>query len=73
MIGPGRFITTKASPEARRGGYPKEGSPMAKKLFKCFTCGKLYEDEQKAMRCHNAPVQKVVQVEGTKRPPFLGA
>jgi len=46
---------------------------MAKKLFKCFTCGKLYEDEQKAMRCHNAPVQKVVQVEGTKRPPFLGA
>jgi hypothetical protein len=45
---------------------------MARKLYKCFECGKLYEDEQAAMKCHNAPIQKVLQMEGMDKPKFLG-
>ncbi len=45
---------------------------MTKKLFKCFECGKIYEDEQAAMKCHNAPVQKVFTPEGKQKPRFLG-
>jgi len=46
---------------------------MQKKLYKCFACGKLYEDEQSAIKCHNAPIQKVLEDESRKKPRFLGA
>jgi DNA-directed RNA polymerase subunit RPC12/RpoP len=45
---------------------------MAKKLYKCFTCGKIYEDEQVAAKCHNAPVQKILKQENRPKPRFLG-
>lgn len=45
---------------------------MDKRLYKCFMCGKLYDDEQTAAKCHNAPVQLVVQKEGMPKPRFLG-
>jgi DNA-directed RNA polymerase subunit RPC12/RpoP len=51
----------------------KERDRMDQKLYKCFECGKLYEDEQAAMKCHNAPIQLIVQKEGAKKPRFLGA
>lgn len=43
-----------------------------KKLFKCFECGRLYEDEQAAVKCHNAPIQLVLKKGGLKKPRFLG-
>jgi DNA-directed RNA polymerase subunit RPC12/RpoP len=46
---------------------------MDKRLYKCFECGKLYEDEQAAAKCHNAPVQRVLKKEVEKKPRFLGA
>ena len=45
---------------------------MEKKLFKCFECGKIYEDEQSAMKCHNGPIQRVFKAEGKQKPRFLG-
>jgi len=51
----------------------KERNEMDQKLYKCFECGKLYENEQAAMKCHNAPIQLIVQKEGAKKPRFLGA
>lgn len=51
----------------------KERQEMDKKLYKCFECGKLYEDEQSAIKCHNAPIQLIVRKEGAKKPRFLGA
>jgi len=50
----------------------KEHPLMAKKLYKCFACGKIYEDEQSAGKCHNAPVQLLVKQEGKPKPRFLG-
>lgn len=50
-----------------------ESNRMAKKLYKCFECGKLYEDEEKALKCHNAPIQQVLKQEDKKKPRFLGA
>lgn len=44
-----------------------------KRLYKCFECGKLYEDEEAAMKCHGAPIQPVIVQEGKKKPRFLGA
>lgn len=51
----------------------KERHGMDKKLYKCFECGKNYESEQAAIKCHNAPIQLIVQKEGAKKPGFLGA
>lgn len=45
---------------------------MAKKIYKCFTCGKVYDDEARAVRCHGAPVQQMVKDEKRKKPRFLG-
>lgn len=45
---------------------------MAKKLYKCFACGKIYEDEQRAGKCHSAPVQLIVKQEDMPKPRFLG-
>lgn len=45
---------------------------MTKKLYKCFACGKIYEDEQTAIKCHNAPVQQMLKQEGRPKPRFLG-
>jgi DNA-directed RNA polymerase subunit RPC12/RpoP len=45
---------------------------MGNKIYKCFTCGKVYDDETEAMRCHDAPVQKIVKDEARKKPRFLG-
>lgn len=44
-----------------------------KKLFKCFECGKLYDDEQAALKCHNGPIQLVLKKDTKKKPRFLGA
>ncbi|HJX04795.1 MAG TPA: hypothetical protein VJ489_03155 [Thermoplasmata archaeon] len=44
---------------------------MAKNQFKCFLCGRIYDDEQTALRCHNSPVQKIVK-QDRKKPRFLG-
>ncbi len=44
-----------------------------KRLYKCFECGKIYEDEESALKCHNAPIQKLLKQEGKKKPRFLGA
>ncbi|MCU0851826.1 MAG: hypothetical protein MUC90_01010 [Thermoplasmata archaeon] len=46
---------------------------MDKNLYKCFACGKLYDDEDTAIKCHNAPIQKVVKKDTEKKPRFLGA
>jgi len=45
---------------------------MTKKLYKCFECGKTYEDEEKALKCHGAPIQHVLLQEDNKKPRFLG-
>jgi len=45
---------------------------MDKKLYKCFTCGKLYDSEEQAIKCHNAPVQQVLRKSGMNKPRFLG-
>lgn len=46
---------------------------MDKKLYKCFACGKLYETEEQAQKCHNAPIQHVLKKDVKKKPGFLGA
>jgi len=46
---------------------------MDKKLYKCFACGKLYETEEQAQKCHNAPIQHVLKKDVKKKPRFLGA
>ncbi len=46
---------------------------MDKKLYKCFQCGKIYETEDAAHKCHSAPVQAIVQKDNVKKPRFLGA
>jgi DNA-directed RNA polymerase subunit RPC12/RpoP len=43
-----------------------------KKLYKCFTCGKVYDDEERAKACHGAPVQSMVEDETRRKPRFLG-
>ena len=43
-----------------------------KKLYKCFTCGKVYEDEARAVACHGAPIQSMVKDEKRRKPRFLG-
>jgi len=45
---------------------------MAKKLYKCFICGKIYDEEQAAAKCHNAPVQQILKQENRPKPRFLG-
>jgi rubredoxin len=45
---------------------------MAQTRFKCFACGKIYDDEESAIRCHNAPVQPVRKNEKASKPRFLG-
>lgn len=45
---------------------------MTEKIYKCFLCGKMYEDEESAIRCHNMPVQKVQRNEKLPKPRFLG-
>jgi len=47
-------------------------SDMARTRYKCFTCGKVYSDEGSAIRCHNAPIQRIVENEKASRPRFLG-
>jgi len=46
---------------------------MDKKLYKCFKCGKIYDTEDAAAKCHNAPIQLVVEKDTGKKPRFLGA
>jgi hypothetical protein len=48
------------------------GENMAKRTYKCFTCGKVYDSEARAVKCHDAPVQKLVENEARKKPRFLG-
>ncbi len=45
---------------------------MARTMYKCFTCGKVYEDEAGAVACHNAPVQRITENEKAPKPRFLG-
>ncbi len=45
---------------------------MTKELFKCFACGKIYEDEKSALACHDAPIQKVLKTDKGRKPGFLG-
>jgi hypothetical protein len=45
---------------------------MVKKLFKCFECGKIYKDEQSALNCHNAPIQRIFEPERKQKLRFLG-
>lgn len=51
---------------------PKERTDMARTMFKCFTCGKVYGDEESAIKCHNAPIQRIVENERASKPRFLG-
>jgi DNA-directed RNA polymerase subunit RPC12/RpoP len=51
---------------------PKERTYMAQTMFKCFTCGKVYGDEESAIKCHNAPIQRIVENERASKPRFLG-
>ncbi len=53
-------------------GQTREKSSMAKKLYKCFACGKIYEDELRASKCHNAPIQQMVKSGDRPKPRFLG-
>jgi len=45
---------------------------MAQKLYKCFACGKIYDSEERAARCHDAPVQRMFKDEKRPKPRFLG-
>ncbi len=45
---------------------------MAQRLYKCFACGKTYDDEQSAIKCHNAPIQALVTNDKAPKPKFLG-
>jgi DNA-directed RNA polymerase subunit RPC12/RpoP len=49
-----------------------ESDTMGKKIYKCFTCGKVYDDEARAVSCHGAPVQQIVKDETRRKPKFLG-
>ena len=51
---------------------PEEPPEMTQTMFKCFTCGKVYKDEESAIKCHNAPVQRIVRNEKASKPRFLG-
>lgn len=64
-----KYITGLAIHRSTNGSGPK----LAKKLYKCFECGKIYEDEESAAKCHNGPVQQILKQEGKKKPRFLGA
>lgn len=50
-----------------------DAKAQPKRLFKCFECGKLYQDEERALKCHGAPIQKIVVQEVKKKPRLLGA
>lgn len=45
---------------------------MARTMYKCFTCGRIHKDEESAIRCHKAPVQRIVENERASKPRFLG-
>ena len=45
---------------------------MARTMFKCFKCGKVYSDEASAIKCHGAPIQRIVKNEKASEPRFLG-
>ena len=70
---PTKFITIGAIPGSKKAGWSERRWSMDKPLYKCFECGKLYGDEQAAMKCHNAPIQKVLKKDTNKKPKFLGA
>jgi len=70
---PTKFITIGAFPGPKKAEQAKGRRGMDKELYKCFECGKFYEDEQAAIKCHNAPIQKILEKETTKKPKFLGA
>lgn len=70
---PTKFITIDAFLGPKKAGQAKGRRWMDKELYKCFECGKFYEDEQAAIKCHNAPIQKILKKETTKKPKFLGA
>lgn len=43
-----------------------------KMRYKCFVCGKVYDTEAKATKCHDAPIQPLREDEGRRKPRFLG-
>jgi rubredoxin len=43
-----------------------------RKRYKCFVCGRLYDSEARAIKCHDAPVQSIDEDETRRRPRFLG-
>lgn len=45
---------------------------MVRTRYKCFTCGKVFDDEASAIRCHDAPVQHIAENEKASKPRFLG-
>ncbi|MBU1159401.1 MAG: hypothetical protein KKE24_08705 [Candidatus Thermoplasmatota archaeon] len=45
---------------------------MTQTMYKCFTCGKVYSDEESAVKCHNGPIQQIVKNERASKPRFLG-
>lgn len=51
---------------------PEETTDMPRTMYKCFTCGKVYDDEARAIKCHDAPVQLVTENEKASKPRFLG-
>lgn len=44
-----------------------------RRLYKCFQCGKMYESEEAALACHNAPIQRVLERDIGRKPKFQGA
>jgi DNA-directed RNA polymerase subunit RPC12/RpoP len=70
---PTKFISIGAFLGPEKAGQAKGWHTMDKELYKCFECGKFYEDEQAAIKCHNAPIQKILKKDTTKKPKFLGA
>lgn len=59
--------------KVERPRVTRERIEMTKKFYKCFECGRIYEDEEKALKCHNAPIQQIVNHKKDKKPRFLGA
>lgn len=43
-----------------------------KRLYKCFMCGKLYDTEEAAMKCHDAPIQRILVRDIGRKPKFQG-
>jgi len=43
-----------------------------KRLYKCFMCGKLYDTEEAALKCHDAPIQKILVRDIGRKPKFQG-